>query len=158
MCNKLSNYCFCSITFAKLAICHLYLPNYFIEFMSNNNPLLFVDCTYLTYLHKTACDHVGLCTVVSSSPSMIDSTPPQPGKVFVKFFNSIQSEEHNVVVKWDQFLDPESGIRGYEVGVGSYPHSQDASSFKPVAGSAALYDGPQKLTDGKYYYFQIKVF
>ena len=89
---------------------------------------------------------------------MVDSTPPIPGTVSVKFFNNHKDEMSNeVVVQWKNFLDMESGIAGYEVGVGSQPGSQDVSVFKPVSGLNALFEASDVMHDGKYYYFQVKV-
>ena len=35
------------------------------------------------FLHITACDHVGLCVVGSSSTFIVDATPPICGRVMV---------------------------------------------------------------------------
>jgi hypothetical protein len=89
---------------------------------------------------------------------MVDSTPPVPGQVSVHFFNNAILPSHDVVVQWKDFIDPESGIVGYEVGVGSTSGSQDVSLFTPVSGSNHIFDDVSSMQDGKYYYFQIKVF
>ena len=88
---------------------------------------------------------------------MVDSTPPVPGQVSVYFFHNAISASHDVVVQWKAFTDPESGIVGYEVGVGSAPGSQDVSVFSPATGSNHMFDDASSMQDGKYYYFQIKV-
>ena len=94
---------------------------------------------------------------------MIDSTPPIPGKITVNFVNDAAQPNRKdkydteVVIHWKDFMDLESGIVGYEFGVGSLPGSQDVSNFKPVSGLTALYNGQGNMQDGEQYYFQVKV-
>ena len=88
---------------------------------------------------------------------MVDSTPPVPGQVSVHFFNNAVRDSHDIALQWKDFVDPESGIVGYEVGVGSAPGSQDVSVFSPATGSNHIFDDDSSMQDGKYYYFQIKV-
>ena len=64
---------------------------------------------------------------------------------------------NEVIVQWKNFLDQESGVAGYEVGVGSRLGSQDVSVFTPVSGLNALFEGSDMMHDGKHYYFQVKV-
>ena len=110
------------------------------------------------YFILAACDHVGLCTVVSSQPTMVDATPPTPGQVSVNFYNiQTRQEQEDIVVHWSGFDDKESGILRYALAVGTQTSTQDVMPFSPVSGLVTFVDGKGKLEDGKYYYFQLKV-
>ena len=88
---------------------------------------------------------------------MVDATPPDLGKIEVKFFHDEAEYFHDIVVQWRDFVDLESGVVGYEIGVGSVAGSQDVSEFQTVVGINVIYDGSKSMHDGKYYYFQVKV-
>ena len=106
----------------------------------------------------SACDHVNLCRVVVSKPLIMDSTPPIPGLVSVTFMNCLSSHNGNILVEWHGFIDPESGVELYQLGIGSLPLSQDSMAFKIVSGSSYVLQAENVgMEDGKHYYFQIKV-
>ena len=105
----------------------------------------------------TACDHVDLCTVASALPTMVDATPPEAGHVIVNFYNIHTPDNNDVIVRWEDFEDNESGIRGYELAVGTLPSSQDVVAFTTVSGLVTFFDGTKEMDDGKVCFFQIKV-
>ena len=64
----------------------------------------------------TACNAAGLCTNENSSELLIDHTPPHAGKLNLPMKWS--NENSNISVVWSGFVDTESDIRSYHIGVG----------------------------------------
>ena len=88
---------------------------------------------------------------------MVDTSPPQPGSVSVYMMQEQLATAEDIIVQWAQFQDRESGIRSYELGIGSHEYSQDVYSFRPVSGFMTFVDGKDIMADGRKYFVQIKV-
>ena len=81
------------------------------------------------YATVRAVDQAGQCVAASSNPLLVDTTPPTIQAVTVgpseSSWNSAPGQDHliyfqpgvNLYASWNGFLDPESGVRGYEVGL-----------------------------------------
>ena len=88
---------------------------------------------------------------------MVDASPPTLGTVSIQFLNFLRSGDEDIMVMWTGFSDLESGIASYEVGIGSSPSSQDVMLFQPAKGEVSLIRTRDFLSDGKTYYFHVKV-
>ena len=88
---------------------------------------------------------------------MVDATPPNLGTISVQFVNYLRSTEEDIMVTWTGFSDPESGIASYEIGIGSSNTNQDVMLFEAAQGEVSLIKAKELLSDGKVYYFHVKV-
>lgn len=97
--------------------------------------------------------------MTSSLPIMVDTSPPQPGSVSVYTMHEQQksTREEDLIVQWTAFQDRESGIRSYDLAIGSHEQSQDILPFTPVTGFITFVNGQGMLASGNKYYFHIKV-
>ncbi|WAR20773.1 DNER-like protein [Mya arenaria] len=73
----------------------------------------------LYYVTVVAEDEAGMCIAVTGGPILIDTTPPQKGKLLINgifpttvVYLKLHSEMH---VEWDGFADGDSGIRSTHV-------------------------------------------
>lgn len=99
-----------------------------------------------------------MMSAVTSLVMYPDSSPPEPGNVYV---GQISSHVHItscevVHVYWNGFVDPESVRIDYQVAVGSSKYSDDILNFMPVNSNFAVLEG-LALHEGHKYYIIVKV-
>lgn len=75
----------------------------------------------------SAHDHAGNFMTGSSKPYIFDKTPPTHGDVYVGYYLNHKSyvKPSRLLVQCIGFLDHESGIEKFEIGVGSTKESAD---------------------------------
>lgn len=106
------------------------------------------------YITLRAVNHVGLESTVYSEPIMVDSTPPVSGWIVeLKDYNKwspgskpiskpvygptldvlCQRDFNQVQVAWQPFVDEESGIEKYEIGLGTSPGGTQVQSLMEIS-------------------------
>ncbi|XP_061173567.1 uncharacterized protein LOC133182736 [Saccostrea echinata] len=100
------------------------------------------------YATVRAIDRVGHITEVSSEGVMYDDTPPVHGRVFVdgSGLHGYITNYRDITVTWEGFSDPESGIKSFQIGIGSSNLSAD---IFPLTEAMDTFWKPMK-TEGKF--------
>ena len=96
---------------------------------------------------------------MSSPGKILDFTAPEVGKIFVGnpgSQNAILSTV-DLFVRWEEFIDKESGIKDIFLGVGSTNESTDILDFYLVEGEFAAIKESMSMLDGYQYFIIMKV-
>ena len=96
---------------------------------------------------------------MSSPGKTLDFTAPEVGKIFVgnpESQNAILSTV-DLLVRWEEFDDKESGIKDIFLGVGSTNESTDILDFHLVEGEFASIKESMSMLDGYQYFIILKV-
>ena len=96
---------------------------------------------------------------MSSPGKILDFTAPEVGKIFVGnpgSQNAILSTV-DLFVRWEEFIDKESGIKDIFLGVGSTNESTDILDFHLVEGEFAAIKESMSMLDGYQYFIILKV-
>ncbi|XP_071079258.1 uncharacterized protein [Haliotis cracherodii] len=113
---------------------------------------------HVIYATVRATDFVNSHTAISSAGFVIDSTPPYHTGI------NIQLEERYITapilsVCWEGvFMDDESGIKQFDVYVGSRPGHQDISGLRRVENHCAELDISQTMKDGHSLFVTVKAY
>ena len=116
--------------------------------------------------YKTCVSAVNFANITSrrvcSNGVKIDHKPPTSGKVIDLNPTSVvmtdidyQPTTSAISTRWTGFHSL-SGIRRYEVAIGSTPGMSDVLAFKDVGRSTSNYENSLKLTNGKRYYVTVR--
>jgi hypothetical protein len=97
---------------------------------------------------------------VSSDGVMVDNTPPLHGRIVFGWtgFSEYVSSYRDIHVTWYEFSDPGSGIKSFEIGIGSSSVSADVFPMTEVDGTSWEMDNAAgKFVDGYEYYVLLLV-
>ena len=87
----------------------------------------------------------------------MDTTEPSLGRIQIGHdVDSYYMAGQDVHVSWGGFDDKESGVKSFEIGVGSSPLSANVISMHPIEGESARLL-LSNLTEGHIYYVILKV-
>ncbi|KAK7493739.1 hypothetical protein BaRGS_00015068, partial [Batillaria attramentaria] len=98
----------------------------------------------------------GLTSLTSSEPFVVDTSPPEAGKVWNSAPNTTNHRSYSTEigvyrVYWSPFTDPHSGLHYYRVGLGSQASSPDVHPFVYV-GLQTSFTWRREFDQGKDYY------
>lgn len=106
---------------------------------------------------------VGLFTELYTDGFVIDSTPPFMGEIYhigsssPNFEGAQEQITHSLIaVKWNGFLDIESGVRSYYVCVGTQPGDCNSRNFTDVGNSTSYTFHDLPLVQGETYFVSVK--
>ena len=80
------------------------------------------------YAHVTSCNIAGLCNRAEVGPLLVDSTPPIIGELKDALQWTVNGGSTNIVLTWEGFHDPHSGIKEYFFKIGTVYHGDDFST------------------------------
>ena len=110
---------------------------------------------YCTFIIK-ATDQAGLSHVVNSNEVIIDSSPPEQGKIKISGDSAyISSTTIDVILSG--FKDDQSGVEYFELSIGSDKYLEDVLSGAKYSTDHIELDLPDNFHDGHMYYISAKV-
>jgi len=102
-----------------------------------------------------ATNGVGLESVGSSEPILIDTTPPEEPAISSLLQVSADGYANSVQFAFDESVDPESGVLSYQIALGTTPELDNLFPWTPVSGrSATVVNLP--LLEGTTVYLLVK--
>ena len=115
----------------------------------------------MSFMFRVFCSNKANLTSFATSDTLtIDASPPVPGRVIVGESSSdhkrFQSDIDSVVVKWEEFSDPETPVIQYEAALGTSPGNDNIVPFKSVGLRRKTSFKSLKLKHGWSYYVSIR--
>ncbi|XP_052235488.1 uncharacterized protein LOC127847524 isoform X3 [Dreissena polymorpha] len=121
---------------------------------------LFID-GHVYFLFAKAVNRAGLQSVAAVATFVVDRTPPEGGYVLDGHWNQsidldFQINMHQIVCHWTGFIDIESGISHFIVGLGSNPGEDDIEPMLHV-GLQNDYSWNSSFSAGQIYFCSVTV-
>ncbi|XP_078696304.1 uncharacterized protein LOC144924691 isoform X1 [Branchiostoma floridae x Branchiostoma belcheri] len=116
---------------------------------------------HVYYVSVKAYNGAGLSVIAVSWPTVVDSSPPEPGVVYDGVPSmghqdaDFQTELDTLQVRWEGFHDAHSAILGYEWIVGTCPGCDDVMEAEHVGLITAVSASHLGLVSGKKYYVTV---
>ncbi|XP_078696223.1 uncharacterized protein LOC144924666 [Branchiostoma floridae x Branchiostoma belcheri] len=116
---------------------------------------------HVYYVSVKAYNGAGLSVIAVSWPTVVDSSPPEPGVVYDGVPSmghqdaDFQAELDTLQVRWEGFHDAHTAILGYEWIVGTCPGCDDVMEAEQVGLITAVSASHLGLVPGKKYYVTV---
>lgn len=105
-----------------------------------------------------ATDHAGHSTTSVSQELIVDTTPPLLGRIHIGDLaeDTIYISYGTMKLHLTGFMDSESGISEFEIGIGSQANMNDIISLKTLSSPITIQLDEQQLFDGHEYFINAK--
>ncbi|KAI8487523.1 hypothetical protein Bbelb_347570 [Branchiostoma belcheri] len=116
---------------------------------------------HVYYVSVKAYNGAGLSVIAVSWPTVVDSSPPEPGVVYDGVSSighqdaDFQTQLDTLQVRWEGFHDAHTAILGYEWSVGTCPGCDDVMEAEHVGLLTAVSASHLGLVPGKKYYVTV---